>query len=725
MATKEESSDKGQEIQNRDHLLYEIGLLSTVIVELNIARKKISLYGERHTIVTESVSRLMLSIRKLLELKQEISIGSAQTTLLFGEYALDRDNPVFRAFAEALFKKGIAAVTVAAGITADEMLRFLSFISAGGAARGEDFSQGKLFSFPHISLTWIDFGKFGFDETQESDEAESLPLWENYISAIIRGTLSSDQSETFVMTGRPADIARILNRKIERSGDHHSYDRIISAYLRDKKSDRVMKLARFGELIRGLNPDLRRQFAELSLTRYDLNEQEILQLFHSLTLDEIENIISTLQPAVLPESIRNLMSTLQKSGRGGKYFDRIREDKAVIKEFDVEIDRNILDLFQDDHFSVFVSDHYRSELHKLMEGPQRINTEVASAIAEECSESFIEKQFASLLLDLFDSPLATESDNEDLSNVVGTIVETFLETGRFADLFTLYTTIARKSETAKSEKDGGKALDRLFHSPAFIEKFITSITLWGRHDRNGVEQLARALAPSLRGPLMDALSVEDDTTTRKFLLLILKDLGPVVLDEAARRLDDTRWYVVRNMIYLIREMKGTQYSERIGTLSRSENRRVALEAIRTLLHFNAPAARASLDFLMESPDPGLSGEAIHLARAYKVREVVPKLLQMLEAKDPSGSGEDRKVEVIRALNDIGDPRAIPYLSRIAAPRRFFSRAPNERLKIAVYQGLDNYPSEAVRPLIEDGLKSGIGEIEAACRIWLKRKDRVH
>ena len=456
MDTKEESSDKEQEIQNRDHLLSEIGLLSTVIVELNIARKKISLYGERHTIVTESVNRLMLSIRKLLELKQEISIGSAQTTLLFGEYALDRDNPVFRAFAEALFKKGIAAVTVAAGITADEMLRFLSFISAGETVRGGALSQGKLFSSPHISLTWVDFGKFGFDETQEKDEAEYLPLWENYISAIMRGTLSSDQSETFVMTGRPADIARILNGKIERSGDHRSYDRIISAYLRDKKSDRVMKLARFGELIRGLNPDLRRQFAELSLTRHDLNEQEILQLFHSLTLDDIEKIITTLQPAILPESIRNLMSTLQKSGRGGKYFDRIREDKAVIKEFDVEIDRNILDLFQEDHFSAFVSDHYRSELHELMEGPQRINTEVASAIAEECSESFIEKQFASLLLNLFDSPLATESDNEDLSNVIGTIVETFLETGRFADLFTLYTTIARKSETAKSEKDGGK-----------------------------------------------------------------------------------------------------------------------------------------------------------------------------------------------------------------------------------------------------------------------------
>ena len=171
----------------------------------------------------------MATKAKLLELKQEISIGSAQTTLLFGEYALDRDNPVFRAFAEALFKKGIAAVTVAAGITADEMLRFLSCLSAGETVRGGALSQGKLFSSPHITLTWIDFGKFGFDETQESDEAESLPLWENYISAIMGGALSSDQSETFVMTGRPADIARILNGKIEWSGQHRSYDRISSA----------------------------------------------------------------------------------------------------------------------------------------------------------------------------------------------------------------------------------------------------------------------------------------------------------------------------------------------------------------------------------------------------------------------------------------------------------------------------------------------------------------
>jgi HEAT repeat protein len=152
---------------------------------------------------------------------------------------------------------------------------------------------------------------------------------------------------------------------------------------------------------------------------------------------------------------------------------------------------------------------------------------------------------------------------------------------------------------------------------------------------------------------------------------------------------------------------------------------VASEAVRTLLQFNVPSAKPGLKLLLERPDPALSLEAVHLAGAYKVREVVPTLLQLLEAKDAAGSADDRKVKIIKALNEIGDPRAIPALGRIAAPPRFFSRGSSERLRTAVYQGLENYPPEALRPLIEDGLRSGNEEIKAACSAWQRRKEGVH
>ena len=725
MTSNQEPSGKGQEDGSRDHLLTDINLLSTIIMELNIGRKQASLYGARHAIVAGSVDRLLSALRKAHEREQDLRIGAARKTLLYGEFALDRDNHVFREFAEALFRKRIAAVSITAGVAADELLQFLTFLAAGGMAdRGATAPEGA-FSSPHISLAAIDFSAFGIDETKEDADRERARPLENYVSALLKGTLATDQEESFVMTGRPADIARILNRTDELPGGRSSYDRIISAYLRGKESDRAARLTRFGDLIRGLHPGLRRQFAELSLLRKELGERDLFQLLKSLTLDDMERVMSALQQGSIPESIRNLLVSLQGAGRGKQYFDHVRADKAVISEFDVEIDRNVLDLFQDDRFSTFVPDQYHTELKGLMQGPRQISPETAADIARECSESFIEKRFASLLLDLVDSPLATDAEGEELATTFGSVTEHFLETGRFTDLVALHRTISLRAAADGSGAAREAALKQYFSSPAFIGKFITAVTLWGRHDRTGVEELSRVLASSLRSPLTDALAEEDDLATRKFLLQLLADMGPEVLDEAVKRLGDARWYVVRNMIHLIRELKGTKHADRINVLSQSPNRRVASEAVRTLLLFNAPSAKPGLKLLLERSDPALVIEAIHLAGAYKVREVVPTLLQLLDAKDAAGSAEDRKVKIIKALNEIGDPRALPALGRIAAPPRFFSRGSSERLRIAVYQGIENYPPEAAGPLIADGLRSGNEEIKAACKAWQQRKERVH
>ena len=118
MTSNQEPSDKGQTAGNRGHLLTDISLLSTIIVELNIARKQVALYGARHSLVAESIDRLLSSLGKAHEHEQDLRIGAARKTLLYGEFALDRDNPVFRELAEALFRKRIAAVTISAGVSA-------------------------------------------------------------------------------------------------------------------------------------------------------------------------------------------------------------------------------------------------------------------------------------------------------------------------------------------------------------------------------------------------------------------------------------------------------------------------------------------------------------------------------------------------------------------------------------------------------------------------------
>lgn len=70
-------------------------------------------------------------------------------------------------------------------------------------------------------------------------------------------------------------------------------------------------------------------------------------------------------------------------------------------------------------------------------------------------------------------------------------------------------------------------------------------------DLASVERLTRRMGADAAPALMNALTEAEDRSLRRRLFALLADLGPEVADHAVRRLDDDRWYVVRNMLSLL------------------------------------------------------------------------------------------------------------------------------------------------------------------------------
>jgi HEAT repeat protein len=113
-------------------------------------------------------------------------------------------------------------------------------------------------------------------------------------------------------------------------------------------------------------------------------------------------------------------------------------------------------------------------------------------------------------------------------------------------------------------------------------------------------------------------------------------------------------------------------------------------------------------------------QAVKLAGTTRVKEAVPYLLQLLEKRDLVGIELEQKALIIRALGDIGDPRAVDGLERLYSAKSLLFRNAMEGLRLEILRSLRNYPPESIQPLLERGLRSENNEIRKISEDMLNR-----
>lgn len=90
-------------------------------------------------------------------------------------------------------------------------------------------------------------------------------------------------------------------------------------------------------------------------------------------------------------------------------------------------------------------------------------------------------------------------------------------------------------------------------------------------------------------PLLEVLSESDSRHIRRKVIKVLVQMGPVVGERAVTRLQDARWYVVRNVLVLLRQLETTPEGFDAYEFATHDDRRVRREAFPIAV--NQPALR--------------------------------------------------------------------------------------------------------------------------------------
>jgi HEAT repeat protein len=286
------------------------------------------------------------------------------------------------------------------------------------------------------------------------------------------------------------------------------------------------------------------------------------------------------------------------------------------------------------------------------------------------------------------------------------------ELERAAQLAEVARTVAVDPRRPPEARAAAEACLATLTGPDHMSPLVDALEQTSASAAVAAQRLLEALGPAVIRTFLLALAEETDRARRRRLLDLLGAIGLAVVPDATLLLSDERWYVVRNMVLLLRTVGDRGSLEAVRRLALHTDLRVRLEAIKTLLEFKDERSRALLEAAINDADPALSEAAIELSGEYGIGEAREPLLVLLAGSDLRGRRRGARLKALRALADLGDTAVLPRL------RHFFEEpllplvAVEERR--AAFRSLEAYPAEARRCWIDIGLGSRDALIRSVC-----------
>jgi HEAT repeat protein len=289
-------------------------------------------------------------------------------------------------------------------------------------------------------------------------------------------------------------------------------------------------------------------------------------------------------------------------------------------------------------------------------------------------------------------------------------VELALEEGDLARanqlLSRLRTIAAQRAETHKEFRGLAEQVVREIGRPSFLGQFAPILNAHPELDPALLTNFLVQIGPSGAGAICDLLGQVNHMKHRRALCEALAISCKDDVDVLISRLGDPRWYVIRNVVYVLGRIAHQGVERALDRALHHEDVRVRKEAVRALGNIESPTSRAFLVSAFRDPDGGVRVQAAltlaqrrddraaqsiwsavsapEFARRDQTERRVffeavgkcgsdsfaPRLTEMLTKGGLfRGTNEEERMNAALALAWLGTPKAIEVLNRELQSKR--------------------------------------------------------
>ncbi len=577
--------------------------LSEFLVELSVALHRHSMYPTGHPSLGPAVEAIVRRADRLLLDRPMIALGVARRQLIIEGIATDPNQVVLRRLAEGLHRHHIGAMSIGRGVSPDEFREALLALSHEAERDGPLGLRrsGQQIEWPHLKLhpltfdglALVDDGGSGDENPGGRPSSTEVELW----IGLARAALSADEASENVETG-PAAVARAIDEHPRAE----AYDQVIVGYLfqiakelKSASGEKAEELRRrTSQLIGSLRPETLNRLLKMG---GDATQRGrfVFDSAHGMAVDAVIEIVKAAADAsgqTISHGLVRMLSKLALHAELGSERARPRADTELREQVNRLLENWDL---QDPN-----PEAYGRVLHHLATALPR------TSLASRVNEAPDPIRVVQMSLETGTvGPIVEKAVDELVQHGHSKAVTELLSNRPNADVAvadSLLTWLVRPS--ALKVLMAREPLD-----VASLDALLPRLSL------EGYEYLLNALASSenraTRRRLVDRLSRTD------------MDIGPLVL----RHLNDSRWYVQRNMLILLERATRVPEGFSPAPWVMHEDPRVRCEAIR--LQLKIPHERdQAIVHALEDLDPRVVHLGLTALQFAVPEDLLPRVLNL-------------------------------------------------------------------------------------------------
>jgi hypothetical protein len=215
-------------------------------------------------------------------------------------------------------------------------------------------------------------------------------------------------------------------------------------------------------------------------------------------------------------------------------------------------------------------------------------------------------------------------------------------------------------------------------------------------------------------PLVKLLGELKNSKARRVFCDALSEIGKDAIELFIPFMDDRRWFLVRNIVYILGRIGKEQSLPYIQKAFNHEENRVRREAIQALGLVGGPKTVGLLVRALTDDDVRIRCmAAINLGKAGKKTGLIP-LLEIVQTKD---FYKREPVEIKAFFNGIGmagSDEVVPVLQELLERKGWFGRGKTDEIRLGAAHALAMIGTDEAKAILEEGKDSKEETLRDAC-----------
>jgi len=201
---------------------------------------------------------------------------------------------------------------------------------------------------------------------------------------------------------------------------------------------------------------------------------------------------------------------------------------------------------------------------------------------------------------------------------------------------------------------------------------------------------------------------------RRIICDALSKVGKNSIELMAPFLEDKRWYLVRNIVYILGRIGRKEAVPFIGKALQHEDVRVRREALRALGLIGGPEAMQNMIRSLEDQDIKIRGNAaLNLGRMGE--EALAPLTERMLSKEFYKREMQEIKAFFKAVGMIRSNHSISLLYSLLEGRKWFGRAKTDEIRTCAVETLVRIGTQEAKEVLEMGMGSRDESLREACR----------